>query len=75
LTVRTVENRVATRADLRRARRSSFSAALGYRSAQAAIAFGVPVGCEILEELEIRARLEWAAYDELLQRGREQLSD
>jgi hypothetical protein len=51
------------------------SAALGYRSVQSAVAFGVPVASEILEELEIDALLEWAAYDEFRQRGREQLSD
>ncbi len=70
-----VEIGTPIRTDLRRARRASFRTALGYRSAQSVVAFGVPVPWEILEELEITTMLERAAYDELRQRGREQLSD
>jgi hypothetical protein len=57
-----------TRPDLRRARRSSFRATTAYRNAQFAVASGVPVAWEILEELEITAMLERAAYDELRRR-------
>jgi hypothetical protein len=57
-----------TRTEMRRARRASIGAAFSYWSAHFVAASTLAVPSEIIEELEITAMLERAAYDELQRR-------
>ena len=55
----------ATRDQVRRARRTWLGAAFNYASALHVTAWGWPAPPGVLEELEIKARLEHGAYDEI----------